>query len=176
MILNIAPEKCTGCLACEVVCSLAHEGMIAPHLSRIRIHRSDNGSVFLPAVCPPCIEKACLQVCPEEGAIQLTAEGAVILNEDLCTGCSKCVRACPLGAVFFHRLPGRGKHGKALALKCDQCGGDPVCVKICSMGALVAEPDSDSLAMDDVERLSALRQQVEGSQEYIRGGHPRRSE
>ncbi|MCJ7823366.1 MAG: 4Fe-4S binding protein, partial [Anaerolineales bacterium] len=72
MILNVIPEKCTGCMACEVVCSLAHEGKIVPHLSRIRILRSENGSVILPVVCPPCDEKTCIQVCPEEGAIQLT--------------------------------------------------------------------------------------------------------
>lgn len=175
MILNVVPEKCTGCLACEVACSLAHEGKIVPYLSRIRIRRSESRSVFLPAVCPPCDEKVCLQVCPEEGAIQLTAEGAVIIDEALCTGCSKCIRACPLGAVFFHSVPGRGKHGKAVALKCDQCGDDPLCVKVCTMGALVAESDSTRLALKDVEGLNTLRKKVEESWEYTGSSHPRRS-
>lgn len=175
MIIHISPEKCTGCLACQVFCSLVHEGQIVPHLSRIRVLRSENGGPYLPVVCPPCDEKPCIQVCPEPNAIQLTREGIVIIHEAYCTGCSKCIHACPLGAISFHRLPGRGKHGKAVALKCDHCGGDPLCVKTCSMGALIVMQDSESMARDDLERLRALHQQMEASPASTKIDGPRRS-
>jgi NAD-dependent dihydropyrimidine dehydrogenase PreA subunit len=41
----------------------------------------------------------CLEVCPEEGAIVLQEDKAVI-NQDICTGCADCLTACPEGAIY----------------------------------------------------------------------------
>lgn len=41
----------------------------------------------------------CLQVCPEEGAIVLQEEKAII-NRELCTSCAACMPACPEGAIY----------------------------------------------------------------------------
>lgn len=146
MILSIKPENCTGCLACEVYCSLAHEGAVNPALSRIRVYQTDSRQTILPVVCLPCEEKPCIQACPQ-GAISLHAGGAVIIDESLCTGCSRCVRACAIGAIHFQRLPGRGKNGLAVSLKCDQCGGDPWCVRVCPNGALEVVATNDQTAV-----------------------------
>lgn len=155
MFLDVHPEKCTGCRACEVFCSLEHEGLAQPELSRIRILKDELGATFLPIVCPPCAGKPCLQACPEPGAMLVTTEGTVIIDESLCTGCSKCIRACDLGAVRFHRLRGRGKHGKAVALKCDLCDGDPWCVKVCEPGALTLWEGAEDEGTQVFERLLA---------------------
>jgi len=41
----------------------------------------------------------CLQVCPEEGAIVLQEEKAII-NRELCTSCAACMPACSEGAIY----------------------------------------------------------------------------
>lgn len=136
MILFIQPENCTGCLACEVYCSLAHEGVVNLALSRIRVHKDENRLILVPVACIPCETKPCLQACSKENAIHLTERGAVVIEESLCTGCGRCARACEIGAIHFHRLSGRGKNGVAVSLKCDQCGGDPWCARVCPNGAI----------------------------------------
>lgn len=136
MRLEIEPKLCTGCRLCESFCALVHEEQIRPWLARVHVRRDESRAIFLPVACPACEAKPCIDACPEPGAISQTPLGAVVINELRCTGCSKCVRACEIGAIFFRRVPGRGKHGKAVALKCDLCGGDPWCVRVCAPGAL----------------------------------------
>ena len=41
----------------------------------------------------------CLEVCPEEGAIILQEEKAII-NRELCTSCAACMPACSEGAIY----------------------------------------------------------------------------
>jgi len=41
----------------------------------------------------------CLEVCPEEGAIVLQEDKAVI-NQELCNSCAECVTACPESAIY----------------------------------------------------------------------------
>jgi Fe-S-cluster-containing hydrogenase component 2 len=41
----------------------------------------------------------CLEVCPEEGALVLQEEKAII-NRELCTSCAVCMPACPEGAIY----------------------------------------------------------------------------
>lgn len=137
MIIDVLPELCTGCRACEVFCPLEQEHQANPALARIQIIKDERRSLFLPIVCPPCEAKACMAACPEPGAMVIDPNtGAVTIVESLCTGCSKCIGACDIGAIRLVRQPGRGKLGKAVAIKCDQCGGDPWCVRACAPQAL----------------------------------------
>ncbi|MEA1977181.1 MAG: 4Fe-4S dicluster domain-containing protein [Chloroflexota bacterium] len=145
MIINVIPEKCTGCRACEVFCPLEQEGIIDPALSRIQVLKDVPNNIFLPVLCPPCEDKACMTACPEPGAMVIESHtGAVVIVEELCTACSKCIAACDIGAIQFLRQPGRGKNDKAVAIKCNQCGGDPWCVKVCEPGALEYVEESDT--------------------------------
>lgn len=41
----------------------------------------------------------CLQACPEEGAIVLQDDKAII-NRELCTSCAACLPACSEGAIY----------------------------------------------------------------------------
>ena len=144
MILEIDPARCTGCRACELFCALAHEGQVNPELSRIRVLEGAGRRIILPLACPPCEQKACLAACPEPGALRVEANGAVVIVEALCTACARCARACAIGAIRIQRLAGRGKKGRAVALKCDLCGGNPWCARVCSSGAILARSESFS--------------------------------
>jgi len=114
---------------------------VNPELSRIHILADRNRRTLIPIACIPCEDKPCIPACPEPGAIQLNAQGKVEITEGLCTACAKCAHACQIGAIRIHRLPGRGKNGKAVALKCDQCKGDPWCSKVCPTAAIIRVDD-----------------------------------
>jgi anaerobic carbon-monoxide dehydrogenase iron sulfur subunit len=169
MIIQVIPDNCTGCRACEEFCPIEQEGYINPELSRIKVYKDLPHNLFLPVVCVPCDEKPCLQACPEPGAMRINpATGAVEIIEENCTGCSKCIRACSIGAIHFLRQDGRGKLGKAVAIKCNQCGGDPWCVKVCQPGALHYVEESAELSgqvvfttleslLDEAKNILALR-------------------
>ncbi len=132
-----------------IFCSLKHEDVVNPELARIFIREDYSDISFLPITCVLCDDKPCIDVCPEPGAISINHLGAVVINENLCTGCSKCVNACQIGAIKLHLLPGRGKSGKAVVLKCDLCAGDPWCVKVCQPGAITISDDDGGQEMYD---------------------------
>ncbi len=68
-----------------------------------------------------------MKQCPAD-AIKRDAEtNAVVIVDELCTGCQACVDACP----YMIRV---GPDGKVF--KCDLCGGQPVCVQNCTRQAL----------------------------------------
>jgi len=167
--------KCTGCRACEVFCSLEQEGLANPARSGIRVVKDEPRNLFLPLVCPPCDEKACIAACAEPGALRVMPEtGAVAIVEALCTGCSKCVSACDIGAIKFLRQTGRGKFGKAVVVKCNQCRGAPWCVKMCEPGALQYIAEAPDLNGQTV--FERLRAALKESEKILaeRGGQPRR--
>jgi carbon-monoxide dehydrogenase iron sulfur subunit len=129
--LVLHPERCTGCHACEMVCSLVHDNESNLSLSRIGIMKTNGGGTNenIPIVCQQCHDPICADVCVM-GAISRNEEtGALAVNEDLCVGCKTCVIACPLGGVLYHYI-------KGCAMKCDLCGGDPECVKACLYNAI----------------------------------------
>jgi formate dehydrogenase iron-sulfur subunit len=80
-------------------------------------------------VCKHCTEAACLDVCPT-GALFRTEFGTVVVQEDVCNGCSYCIPACPFGVINRRKDDGR-------AWKCTLCydrlrdGEQPACAKAC---------------------------------------------
>ncbi|MDI6819838.1 MAG: 4Fe-4S dicluster domain-containing protein [Candidatus Hodarchaeaceae archaeon] len=119
------PEKCTGCRACELVCSGSHERVFGPGRARIRVVREEP-AVDIAITCRQCSNPPCAKVCPVN-AIRKLRTGLVEVDSGRCIGCALCVEACPFGAISL--LDGK-------AIKCDLCGGSPACVKQCMPGAL----------------------------------------
>lgn len=116
--------SCSGCRLCEIVCALEHEGTIWPEASRIRIFEEAYGAP-VPHLCVQCLDYPCVKSCPV-GALSVNeATGAVIVDDQKCIGCGKCIEACP-GKV--PRIP----KGKKTVVICDLCNGEPKCVKICN--------------------------------------------
>jgi len=130
-VLKIVPEKCTGCMRCELACSYMQTGRFEPAKSVIRVSPYEGMTSYAPYTCPQCDEAWCMTVCPV-GAITISPVGAKVVLEDQCVGCKLCTLACPYGTVFYN--PGTHK-----AFKCNLCGGAPACVEACPTAAILYE-------------------------------------
>jgi anaerobic carbon-monoxide dehydrogenase iron sulfur subunit len=126
--LRIIPDKCTGCIQCELACSWVQTGTFQPARSLIRVHLFDDHASYAPYTCFQCDEAWCMTACPVN-AINIAATAAKVVVPDLCVGCGLCTIACPFGTVFYN--PDTHK-----AVKCDLCAGDPACVRACPTGAI----------------------------------------
>ena len=130
-------SKCSGCGACQAVCSLAKKGCAQPAESRIRLRRTGGVELQYVTYCQHCADPACLKACLKTIIYQ---DGQRVLrNFDSCFACSACAVACPIGAVVYDS-------GLDAYMTCDQCGGDPLCVKVCPTGALSYEDAAQSSA------------------------------
>ena len=127
--LLINPDKCTGCLQCEMACSLENEGVFNPSKSRIKVFDFHHEGRKVPYTCTQCAEAWCLHACPVEAIKLDRATGAKVVNESVCVGCKVCTIACPFGTVNYN-------HDSGKVIKCDLCGGDPECAKACPTSAI----------------------------------------
>jgi len=131
--LVIHSDKCAGCERCMLVCSLVHEGVCSPSLSRIQVVKDYFTGNYELQVCRQCPAPSCYYACPlrDEALCIDEQTGARYINPDKCIGCKSCIKACPFD-------PPRIKFNKEknISFKCDLCGGDPQCVKVCPMGAI----------------------------------------
>lgn len=140
-LLVVDPDKCTGCLRCEINCTLVNDGVVSSHLSRVKMARnltsSRNGNglytentwVYFPDTCRQCENPACGNACPVK-AIYADENGVKKIDEAKCVGCGACVAACP-----WHMPTINPETRKST--KCVQCGA---CAAGCVTGALKIVP------------------------------------
>lgn len=146
------PNRCTGCDACRVACSI--ENQLEPDRSWRRVEtfnpRHDPGApVFhLSLACNHCSEPVCMHACPALAFTLDRRSGAVILDENKCIGCKYCSWACPYDAPVFDA-------GRGVMSKCTFCnhrladGLKPACAALCPTGALdFADIPEDEIAND----------------------------
>ena len=88
--LQLEPEKCTGCLQCEMACSYENEGVFNPSKSRIKVFNFHDEGRFAPYTCSQCSEAWCLHACPVEAIVINAQTGAKEVIEDVCVGCKVC--------------------------------------------------------------------------------------
>jgi len=145
--LRINLRKCSGCMNCMIVCSLAHEGRTNPSLSRIQVIQNK----FLPfpydltvEQCRQCVDPECVKACPT-GALHVDPNrgNLRVRDPDKCAFCMECVKACPYHPSrsvwnFEDQKPG----------KCDLCADTPfwnekggpdgkqACIEVCPFGAI----------------------------------------
>jgi len=127
--LKIIPDKCTGCMQCELACAWVQTGLFQPSRSVIRVNVFDEVASYAPYTCLQCDEAWCMNACPVNAIAIDAATGAKVVLDKLCVGCHLCTIACPFGTVFT--LPGTDK-----ASKCNLCGGQPACATACPTGAI----------------------------------------
>jgi len=128
-MLNIVPEKCTGCMQCELACSWVQTGTFQPSRSVIRVNVFDEEASYAPFTCLQCDEAWCMNACPVNAIGIDMATGAKVVSDAHCVGCHLCTIACPFGTVFT--LPQTDK-----ASKCNLCGGEPACATACPTDAI----------------------------------------
>lgn len=139
--LKIIPDKCTGCMQCELACSWVQTGMFQPSRSVIRVNIFDEEASYAPYTCFQCEEAWCMTACPVNAIAIDPQTGAKVVLGEVCVGCHLCTIACPFGTVFTlppslpSPLGGEGQGG-GKASKCNLCGGSPACALSCPTGAI----------------------------------------
>ncbi len=143
------PELCSGCRACEMACSVVHEQQFGSSVSRIRVVKMEHEGLDVPVTCHQCTEPPCMEVCPVDAITRNGKTNAILIDEEECIGCGRCVEACWAGAINFHP-------DKNMPFVCDLCNGNPQCVDRCPLGALVYE-DRNGLAQKKREELALYK-------------------
>ena len=145
--LLIDAGKCTGCVQCELACSLENEGIFNPAKSRIRIFTFHQEGRFVPYTCTQCAEAWCMQACPVDAIAYDADTGAKIILESVCVGCKVCTIACPFGTVNYDQQT-------KVVYKCDLFGGDPECAKACPTHA-ITYVDADHTGLERMRAHAA---------------------
>jgi anaerobic carbon-monoxide dehydrogenase iron sulfur subunit len=91
-VLALHPDRCTGCLRCELACSYMQTGTYQPSKSVIRVSPFEGYTSYAPYTCTQCAEGWCMTACPV-GAIRINAAGAKDVVDDKCVGCKLCTIA-----------------------------------------------------------------------------------
>jgi len=177
-------NKCIGCRGCQVACKQWNENdeyipsptdetgvqtknwgsyenppQLSAHTwTKIRFTELEYAGkfhwVFTKLQCMHCEHPACAAACPV-GALQKTAEGPVVYDDNKCFGCRYCMVACPFGIPTFEwdePLP--------WIRKCTFCadrlgaGLEPACVKSCPANALKMG-EREELIIEARERIAA---------------------
>ena len=130
-LITVDVDKCTGCGICELVCSLYNEKECNPAKAKIRIVRSEEEGIIYTVlvICQQCEKPLCMELCPVKALYREPETGAVVVSEEKCIGCRRCVYVCPFGAISVDPA-------KQFAVKCTFCNGQPKCVEFCPREAL----------------------------------------
>ena len=114
-------KKCTGCGACEEVCSKTWFKTADRTRSAIQVEKDWDS--YRIDICDQCGD--CTKMCASQ-AVQRAGNGIVRIIKDKCVGCLICVAECLRGYMFYH-------DDEPVPFKCIACG---LCVKQCPTGAL----------------------------------------
>ena len=139
--ITIDADKCNGCRACEVICSLWHASprysSSNPARSRIRIVREPLRDIYLPVYAG------------EYTAAECTGRNTYNIDGKKYDECDFCRASCPSRDLF--KEPDSG-----LPLKCDMCEDNPPlkvpkCVEWCPSAALIYEEREEEVEEKQVQ-------------------------
>jgi Fe-S-cluster-containing hydrogenase components 1 len=134
-------SRCYGCQACSVACK-DWNGIEPGPEKWMTVYEWEKGSYpelrvhDLAFSCGHCQNPVCIKACPNNAIFKEDKYGAVLVDEDKCTGNRQCAIACPYGAPkFASDAPG------TKMTKCTMCidrlekGEKPMCVISCPLRA-----------------------------------------
>jgi len=132
-------NKCTGCEACVVACSIENELAWGSSWRKVETYNEERYPgvplFHLSLACNHCEDAPCQKHCPALAYFKDELSGAVILDPDHCMGCKYCTWACPYDAPTYDPSVG-------VVQKCTFCnerqkdGHLPACVAQCPTTAL----------------------------------------
>ena len=128
-VLVFNPSRCIGCRLCEHYCSMIHFGASNPSKSRIRILRDHKSQIDIAIYCHQCTDPPCIEACEYEALSQDPETGAILVDDENCVGCRKCITECP------YAVPTINPDTKKILI-CNLCEGEPKCVEICPENAI----------------------------------------
>jgi len=142
-----------------------NRGVLPDHVSYRWVVKKESGEYPTPSVsfvtsaCNHCEHPACWASCPvsdpndvhnpTNAIFKRQQDGVVLIGQDVCIGCKRCIQACPYGAPQFNSVTEKAE-------KCTFCvhrlyDGDgnrtaflPACVTSCVGNALHLVEDFDS--------------------------------
>jgi carbon-monoxide dehydrogenase iron sulfur subunit len=132
-------ETCIGCRLCLIVCPF---GSVTLNADGKAVLKCDLCRERAALGLPP----ACVEACPTEALSQAEARTVVVteprsaalatfeIHEDTCTGCHRCGRTCPAGAI---EGKAKEKH-RIIAEKCVRCGQ---CHEVCRFDAVLVQSE-----------------------------------
>jgi DMSO reductase iron-sulfur subunit len=132
-------NKCTGCSACQLACSIENNVSLPLNWRKVLTFNTeripDLAFHHLSLACNHCIDPPCMKYCPSSAISKNTLTGAVLINSEKCIGCRYCSWVCPYDAPQFNETTG-------LMEKCTFCQHRleehllPACVALCPTSAL----------------------------------------
>jgi benzoyl-CoA reductase subunit BamC len=143
--IKVDVDKCNGCRACEVACSLFHASpkysSNNPARARVRVIRDPVKDIYVPVFAGEYTPAECM------------GRDKYVIDGKEYDECSFCRASCPSRDIF--KEPDSG-----LPLSCDMCESDPplekpMCVQWCLADALVyeerEEEAEEGAAAEDME-------------------------
>ncbi len=132
-------DKCVGCHACVVACSIENQSIQSIPWREINTFNA-NGLPDIPLfhfslACNHCEDAPCMKNCPAIAYSKDFSTGAIVHTGNKCIGCKYCTWACPYDAPKFNIKT-------RIIEKCTFCnhrivdGFKPACANLCPTGAL----------------------------------------
>jgi Fe-S-cluster-containing dehydrogenase component/DMSO reductase anchor subunit len=146
-------NKCTGCNACQIACSLENEVQLPINWRQVNTFnqsRHPEIPVFNASMaCNHCIDPPCLKYCPALAISKEENTGAVIINQNLCIGCKYCSWVCPYDAPVFNTTNGMTEKCTLCLHRLDE-DLDPACVALCPTSALQLSIHRDDIQTEPI--------------------------
>ncbi len=119
IVMFIDLKNCIGCFSCEVHCKLENELPMGPRLIRVmqvgpKRVKGRLKTLYIPMPCYHCNPAPCIEACPAGAMKRRAKDGIVYVDTPACTGCKRCMQACPYGAPQYDTRSGK-------VIKCDFC-------------------------------------------------------
>jgi tetrathionate reductase subunit B len=180
---------CNGCYCCQIACKDEHVAndwtpyaKPQPETGQfwLKIHETVRGTIpkvkvaYTPILCMHCDDAPCIASCPIEGAIYKRDDGLVIIDPVKCTGCKKCVDACPYRTIYFNEDLNIAQKCTGCAHLLDRDWKEPRCVDACPTGAIRFMEENEAEAKAFIKDAEVLKPEAKSKPRVYYKNLPKR--